>query len=91
MDVSLNFKEIPHNLGLRRTELVKRHLENVCQGSKASSRYIFKMHKRQRFCKSKPCLTKTLFRDLKKTSQGHLRSVSKTLLRQLTKTSLRYL
>ena len=49
------------------------------------------MSKRHIFWKSKQCLTKVLFRHLKKTFQRHLRSVYKTVLRQLTKTFWRYL
>ena len=54
-----------------------------------SSTDVFKISKRHLFCKSKQCLTKALFRHLKKTSQRHLRSVFKILVRKLVKTFLR--
>ena len=50
----------------------------ICQDSKISSGNVFKMPKKQLFCKSKQCLTKTLFRHLKKTSQRHLQTVKTT-------------
>ena len=61
-----------------------------CQDNKISCGDVFKASKSQLSCKSKQCLTKALIRNLKKTSQSHLRSVSKTLLRQLTDPFLRY-